>query len=95
MVPALRKEADVYVISPDTPEKARRVQSQSGVGLPILLDPRYTGAKAFDLAGQGRPMGGLVGYVVIDAERIVREQVVDIDFGDHAKNILHGLRGLH
>jgi len=39
-------------------------------------------------------MGGLVGYAVIDAQGIVREQRVDIDFGSNAWQILEALRRL-
>jgi len=70
------------------------VRARSGISVPILLDPQYTGAKTYDLAGQGRPMGGLVGYAVIDAQGIVREQRVDIDFGSNAWQILEALRRL-
>lgn len=46
----------------------------------------------FDLPGVGRPMGGLVGFVVIDSKGIIRVQRVDIDFGAHARQILAILR---
>ena len=62
--------------------------------MPILLDPEYSGAKTYDLAGQGRPMGGLVGWAVIDATGIVREQRLDIDFGSHTDEIREALRRL-
>lgn len=70
------------------------MRAQTGIGVPILLDPQYSGAKTYELAGQGRPMGGLVGYAVIDAQGIVREQRVDIDFGANAGRILEALRRL-
>ena len=93
-VPALQEIGDVYVINPDTTENSRQVRAQSRITVPILLDPQYSGAKTYDLAGQGRPMGGLVGWSVIDATGIVREQRVDIDFGSHADRILEALRRL-
>ena len=93
-VAQLRELADLYVINPDTPENSRQVRARTGVTVPILLDPQYTGAKTYDLAGQGRPMGGLVGWAVIDARGIVREQRVEIDFGANAGRILGALTGL-
>jgi len=93
-VPELQREADVYVINPDTPENSRKVRAQSRLAVPILLDPGYSGAKRYELAGQGRPMGGLVGYAVIDAEGVIRVQRVDIDFGIHRRQILDAVRNL-
>jgi peroxiredoxin len=60
--------------------------------VPILLDPGYTGAQTYNLAGEGRPMSGLVGWVVIDAGGIVREQRVDVEFGGHAAQIIEAVR---
>ena len=94
MVPALQEMADVYVINPDTPETSRQVRAQSRITVPILLDPGYTGAKTYDLAGEGRPMSGFVGYAVIDKAGVVRESRVDVDFGTHASQILGYLRRL-
>jgi len=85
---ALRRQAEVYIINPDTPENSRKVREQTGLAIPILLDPGYTAAKLFDLAGAGRPMGGLVGYVIIDGAGLIRLQRVDIDFGRYAVQIL-------
>lgn len=84
----------MYVINPDTPENSRQVRAKSGITVPILLDPQYTGARTYDLTAQGRPMGGRVGYAVIDAKGIVREQRVDIDFGTNVRRILSALRRL-
>jgi len=58
------------------------------LSIPILLDPGYTVAKMFDLPGSGRPMNGLVGFVVVDPKGIIRVQRVDIDFGGHARQII-------
>lgn len=64
------------------------------LSIPILLDPGYTVARAYDLPGEGRPMNGLVGVVVMDAGGIIRLQRVDIDFGAHGGQIVHVLQGL-
>ncbi len=85
---ALQKQAEVYVINPDRPEDAVRLRESTGLTLPLLLDPLFRAAKLFDLPGDGRPMGGLVGFVIIDSKGIIRVQRVDIDFGRHAEQIL-------
>lgn len=91
---ALTELADVYIINPDAPENSRRVKRQTGVALQILLDPSYAMAKKLQLAGGNRPMGGLVGFVVIDGAGVIRVQRVDIDFGSHAGQILNIVRSL-
>lgn len=86
--------ADVYVINPDTPENSRLVRARTGITVPILLDPKYSGAATYDLAGDGRPMSGLVGWVVVDAGGIVREQRVDVEFGRHTAQMLEAVQRL-
>ncbi len=39
-------------------------------------------------------MGGLVGYVIVDGAGIIRAQRVDLDFGQHARQILDMLNKL-
>jgi len=85
---ALQAQADAYVINPDRPEDGMKLRESTGLTLPLLLDPPYAIAKQFDLPGSGRPMGGLVGFVIIDPGGITRVQRVDIDFGHHAEQIM-------
>jgi peroxiredoxin len=66
--------------------------AQTRITVPILLDPGYSGAQTYNLAGENRPMSGLVGWVVIDASGIVREQRVDIEFGQHTAQMLEAVR---
>lgn len=75
------------MINPDTPENSRKVRASTGLAIPILLDPGYTVARRLDLPGDGRPMGGLVGFVIIDPKGIIRVQRVDVDFGSHSGQI--------
>ncbi len=65
-----------------------KLRESTGLTLPLLLDPRFAVAKQFDLPGNGRPMGGLVGFVIIDSDGIIRVQRVDIDFGHYAEQIM-------
>ena len=85
---ALQARADAYVINPDGPEDGVKLRESTGLMLPLLLDPPLAVAKQFDLPGNGRPMGGLVGFVIIDPDGIIRVQRVDIDFGHHAEQIM-------
>lgn len=80
------------MVNPDTPENSRKLQARTGLTIPILLDAQYSVAQRFDLRGQGRPMGGLVGYVITDARGIIRVQRVDIDFGRHARQLLESVQ---
>lgn len=82
----------MYVINPDTPENSQLVRARTGIRVPILLDPDYSGAQTYHLAGEGRPMSGLVGWVVVDADGIVREQRVDVEFGRHTAQMVEAVR---
>lgn len=72
----------------------------SGTTLPILQDGDLAVARQYDmLPRRGQPMGGMsgvgqMGFVIIDAEGIIRAQRVDIYFGEHAEQILEILDGL-
>lgn len=68
------------------------MRDRTGITVPILLDPEYSGAQTYNLAGEGRPMSGLVGWVVVDAGGVVREQRVDIEFGRHTAQMIEGVR---
>lgn len=80
------------MINPDTVENNRTVREMSRLSIPILLDPNYSVARMYDLPGQGWPMRGLVGFVIMDKRGIIRVQRVDIDFGSHAPQIVQILR---
>jgi len=84
----LQAQADAYVINPDRPEDGMKLRESTGLMLPLFLDPPLAVAKQFDLPGNGRPMGGLVGFVIIDPDGVIRVQRVDIDFGHHADQIV-------
>lgn len=73
-------------------ENNRKVRQASGLSIPILLDPEYRIAKMYGLPAEGRPMRGLVGYVIMDRRGIIRVQRVDIDFGSHGPQIVEALR---
>jgi hypothetical protein len=68
------------------------VRARTGVTVPILLDPNYSGAATYHLAGEGRPMSGLVGWAVVDKDGIVREQRVDVEFGRHTAQMMEAVK---
>lgn len=68
------------------------MRQSSGLSIPILLDPEYRVAKMYALPGDGRPMRGLVGFVIMDRAGLIRVQRVDIDFGSHGGQIVQILK---
>jgi peroxiredoxin len=84
----VQQQAEAYVINPDSRQDTAEVLKRTHLALPLLSDPQYSVAAKFGLPGTGRPMGGLVGFVVIDPKGIVRFQRVDIHFGDHVGQIV-------
>ncbi len=84
----MQQQAEAYVINPDSRQDAAEVLKRTHLTLPLLSDPHYTVAARFGLPSVARPMGGLVGFVVIDPKGVIRFQRVDIQFGDHAGQIL-------
>ena len=68
--------------------------------LPILSDENLAVAGQYDfLPKPGQPMGGMpgvsqMGFIIIDAQGMIRVQRVDLNFGDHAGQILDILAAL-
>lgn len=90
----LNNKAQVYVFSSDTPENSLQLVETTSTTLPVLLDQDLSVARSLDfLPKPGQPMGGMsgvaqMGFVVIDADGVIRVQRADINFGDHASQIL-------
>ena len=97
---ALRQQADVYVINSDTPRDSQRLKQISGITLPVLLDPQLAVARQYDLLPKAnQPMGGMrgvaqMGFVIVDGGGTIRVQRVDVNFGQHASQMLEILRRL-
>lgn len=91
---ALQSQADIYTINRDPAAQAVEMRQRSDSTLPILSDANLTVAGQYDLLPKpGQPMGGMsgvaqMGFVIIDAQGIIRVQRVDIYFGDHAGQML-------
>ncbi len=94
----LRDQADVYVINSDTPSDSRRLKQITRISFPVLLDSDLAVARRYDLLPkQGQPMGGMagvgqMGFVVADRSGTIRVQRVDVNFGQHAGQILQILQ---
>ncbi len=90
----LRQSAEVYVLNRDTPEQSRRLLQITGISFPVLLDGDLAVTSQYDmLPKRGQPMGSMrgvaqMGFVVVDPERVIRIQRVDLLFGQHAGQIL-------
>lgn len=90
--------ADIYVINSDTPEQSRQLRQLTGIGAPVLLDRNLEVARQYDMLPKpGQPMGMMqdvaqMGFVIVDAAGTIRIQRVDLNFGEHASQMLEILR---
>ena len=90
----MQAQADVYTINRDPVAQATEMRQRSGTTLPILSDERLAVAGQYDfMPKSGQPMGGMagvsqMGFIIIDAQGIIRAQRVDLYFGDHAGQML-------
>ena len=97
---ALQQQADTYVINSDAPDGSVRLKQVTHITLPVLLDRQLAWARLYDMVPKpNQRMGmmsgvGQMGFVVIDASGTIRVQRVDIQFGQHAPQILEILRRL-
>src|SRR5437773_8942607 len=98
--PPLRQQPDTYVTNSDPPDASVRLKQVTHITLPVLLDRQLAWARQYDMLPKpNQPMGmmsgvGQMGFVVIDASGTIRVQRVDIQFGQHAPQILEILRSL-
>jgi len=96
----LSQQADVYVINSDAPDASVQLKQITHISLPVLLDRQLAWARQYDmLPKSNQPMGmmsgvGQMGFVVIDGAGTIRVQRVDINFGQHASQIVDILRRL-
>jgi len=94
----LRPLADLIAIGADTPTSIKQTQAASKASFPLLRDPDLKVAKQYDMQLRGDwPMGMMgdypeMGYVIIDMKGVIRWQRVDLNFGDHAGDIVAVLK---
>jgi len=90
----LRPLADVIAVGADTATSIRQTQSSSKASFPLLRDPNLKVAMMFDMRLRPNwPMGMMgdlpeMGYVIVDANGIIRAQRVDLNFGDHVNEMM-------
>lgn len=95
---ALQERADVYIINSDTVQESLRLKHLTGITVSVLLDRQLAAARSYDLLPKrGQPMGGMtglaqMGFVIVDAAGAIRVQRVDLNFGQHASQMLEILR---
>jgi peroxiredoxin len=93
-------EGDLIAVGYDTPESLSQTQAGSGVSFPLLADRDLTVTRLYDMQLRPDwPMGGMgeipeMGYVIVDANGLIRLQRVDLYFGDNAGQILNVLSTL-
>lgn len=89
---------DLIAVGYDTPESLKAVQAGSGASFPLLSDMDLTVTRMYDMQLRlGWPMAGMgqipeMGWVIVGADGRIRLQRVDLNFGDHAQDILDALR---
>lgn len=85
---------DLIAVGYDTPESLKETQAGSGASFPLLSDIDMTVTRLYDMQLRPDwPMGGMgdipeMGYVVVGADGRIKLQRVDLNFGDHADDIL-------
>ncbi len=90
----LRPLADLIAVGADTPASIQQTRSTTRASFPLLRDPGLVAAKIYDMQLRANwPMGMMgnfpeMGYVIVDQKGIIRAQRVDLNFGDHAGDIV-------
>ena len=65
--------------------------TELGFAFPVLSNPSLDVIYLYNMKGQGSTMADM-GYVLIDAAGRVRMRQIDHRFGDHADEIVEGVR---
>lgn len=83
--------AEVFAISNDSPDDARRMAIELGLDFPVLSNPSMDVIYRYRMKGERMPMADM-GYVLIDAAGRIRVQELDRQFGQHVDKIVEGLQ---
>ena len=89
---------DLLAVGYDTPESLKQTQAGSATSFPLLADIEMKVTPLYDMQLRSNwPMGGMgdipeMGYVVVGADGRIKLQRVDLNFGDHADDILTVLK---
>lgn len=90
---------NLIAVGYDTPESLKQTQAGSGASFPLLSDMEMKVTRLYDIQLRPDwPMGGMgdipaMGWVVVSADGRIKLQRVDLNFGDHAADILATMKG--
>lgn len=79
--------AEVFALSNDDREGARRMAAELGGTIRVLSDPPMRVIYRYGMKGRDMAMADM-GYVVIDRAGVIRARRIDRQFGDHADEIV-------
>ena len=83
--------AEVFAISNDGPEDARRLATELSLDFPVLSNPPMDVIYRYGMKGDRMPMADM-GYVLIDASGRIRQRKIDRRFGDHIGDLVESLQ---
>ena len=83
--------AEVFAISNDGQEDARRMATKLGLDFPVLSNPSMNVIYRYRMKGERMPMADM-GYVLIDASGRIRQRKIDRQFGEHIDDLVESLQ---
>jgi peroxiredoxin len=83
--------AEVFAISNDGRENARRMAAELGDTVRVLSDPSMRVIYRYGMKGERMAMADM-GYVLIDRSGVIRARTIDPRFGERGEEIVRGLR---
>ena len=85
--------AEVFAISSDGPQDARRMATELGLDFPVLSNLSMDVIYRYRMKGDRMPMADM-GYVLIDATGRIRQHKIDRQFGEHVGDLVKSLGNL-
>ena len=83
--------AEVFAISNDRVDDARRMATELGGDFRVLSNPSMDVIYRYRMKGEHMPMADM-GYVLIDRTGRIVAQRIDRQFGDHAEEVVAQLQ---
>lgn len=83
--------AQIFAISNDDRDNARRTADELKNGVTVLSDPSMRAIYLYGMKGDRMSMADM-GYVVIDGRGVIRARTIDRQFGEHAEDIVRVLK---
>jgi peroxiredoxin len=85
--------AEVFAITNDGPEDARRMATEVGLDFPVLSNPSMDVIFRYRMKGERKPTADM-GYVLIDATARIRRHKIDRRFGEHSADLVESLESM-